>query len=167
LRAVTFALANLATLATMRHEYAEALSLSERAFHAYRRLGERVRLAPLATNLAELRLRLGLVDEAEHGLRFGMKACGRDLPAMRLAHFSFVSAQIQLARGRTQAAATELASALAGMKATDGMRSWGGPAGLLVSQCHRLAARVALEDGDVRRAERALDIARKEPPSSF
>jgi len=167
LRAVTFALTNLATIATLQHRYADALGLSERAFHAYRRLGERVRLAPLATNLAELRLRLGLVDEAEHGLRFGMKACGGDLPAVSLAQFSLVSAQIQLARGRTQAAATALAAALAGTKIPDRGRSWIGPTGILVSQCRRLGARIALEDGDVARAAKMLDQARREPPSVY
>jgi sigma-54 specific flagellar transcriptional regulator A len=154
MRATVFALANLAAMATLRHDYAEALQLSERAIDARRRIGERIGLARLVANLAVLRLRVGLIAEAEQALMFGRQSCGLAMPGARLPHFAIVAARIHLARGKTTEAAREVDAAIHGV----GRSSDGGKLG----ECHRLAARIALQDGDVQRAEEALDAATKE-----
>ena len=147
-RAVGFALSNLAVLAIERHDYAQALELSERAIAARRRLGDRLGYARDVTNLVELRLRLGLVEQAEQGLRFGRQALGAGAPASRLCELALAAARIHLARGRTLDAERELRAALrTAAQASDGDK---------LGECHRLAARIALEDGVVARAEGEL-----------
>ncbi len=154
LRAISFALANLAAIATLRHDYGEALRLSERSIDVRRRIGERLGLARVIVNLADLRLRVGLVDEAAQALAFGRLACGPGMPAARAVHFSLVAARIHLARGRTLEAAVEISAAISGAAhASDGA---------LRGECHRVAARIALEDGDVVRAAQAIEAARPE-----
>ncbi len=154
-RAVGFAISNLAVLAIERHEYGRALELSERAIVVRRRLGDRLGFARDVTNLVELRLRLGLVEEAEQALRFGRQALGPGAPASRLAEVGLAQARTHLARGRTLDAERELRAAMRTAKqASDGDK---------LAECHRLAARVALEDGVVARAatevERASELA--------
>ncbi len=151
-RAVSFALQNLAAIAILRHEYTDALRLTEQAINVCRRVGEKIALARVIANLAELRLRLGLVAEAEQALAFGRKVCGPGIPAGRAAHFSIVAARAHLARGNTLEASAEIAAALAAASSS----SDGGKA----CECHRLAARVALDDGDLPRAAIALEKAR-------
>ena len=148
LRAVAYALTNLATIAILKREYAEALRLSERAFDARRRLGDKVSLALLISNLAELKLQLGQVAEAEQALAFGRKACGPGMPGARASHFAYTAALIHLERRRTVEAAAEVKAAL------DTAR--GSPYGARLAECHRLAARIALEDGDLTSAGVAL-----------
>jgi DNA-binding NtrC family response regulator/tetratricopeptide (TPR) repeat protein len=153
LRAVSFALANLATLAILQHAYAEALRLSEHAIDVRRRIGERVGLARLITNLAALRLRLGLVAEAEQALLFGRQACGPGMPGIRASHFSLVTARVLLERGAADEARGEAERALAAAtSASDGAKA---------GECRRLIARICLDDGDLVRMRRALDTARE------
>jgi transcriptional regulator with GAF, ATPase, and Fis domain/Tfp pilus assembly protein PilF len=159
LSAIAFALANLATLAIQKHEYAAALAYSERSLEVVRRIGDRFRLAVTITNLAELRLHVGLVAEAEQTLAFGRKACGSGMHPARAAHFALVMARIHLARGNTLDAAAEVAIALASAR--------GSLNGDKLGECHRLAARIALEDGDVGRAAIALTSAREEAVAPF
>jgi tetratricopeptide (TPR) repeat protein len=102
------ALTNLAAIATLRREYVDALRLSERAFEARRRLGDKVTLALLITNMAELKLQLGMVAEAEQALTFGRHACGPAMPGSRASHFALTAALVHLARGRTVEARAEL-----------------------------------------------------------
>ncbi len=147
-RAVAYALSNLATIAILEHRYAIALQLSDRAIETRRSIGERFGLVRPISNLAELRLRLGLVDEAEQALRFGMQACGTALPLSSYAYFAQVAACIHLARGNTSEAAKELATAKSGA-AGAGDR-------LLGAICERIGAQIALEDGDVEGARMAL-----------
>jgi DNA-binding NtrC family response regulator/tetratricopeptide (TPR) repeat protein len=150
-RAVAFAIANLATIATVKHDYVEALRLWSRAIEALRCLGDRIRLARVIANLAELRLKLGLVSEAEQALAFGRKVCGPGMPPERASHFALVSARVHLARGRTLEAASDLnvAAALATSASHGGH----------LADCQRVAARIALEDGDLTRAREAIDRA--------
>jgi sigma-54 specific flagellar transcriptional regulator A len=148
LRAVAYALTNLATIAILKREYAEALRLSERAFEARRRLGDRVSLALLIANLAELKLMLGQTAEAEQTLAFGRKACGPGMPGARASHFAYTAALIHLERGQTVEAKAELRRAFSTVH--------GSNHGARLGECHRLAARVALEDGDLAAAEAAL-----------
>jgi DNA-binding NtrC family response regulator len=151
LRASGLALANLATIAILRHDYPEAFELSERAIDVFRRLRERLYLPTVIRNLAELRLELGLLAEAEQTLAFGRKACGPAMPAAP--HFSLVAARIHFARGRTREAQAELASATAGAAASNN--------GGKLCECYCVAARIALEDGHVARAAGAIAKARE------
>jgi DNA-binding NtrC family response regulator/tetratricopeptide (TPR) repeat protein len=153
LRAVAYALSNLAAIATLKHEYMEALRLNERAFEARRRLGDKVALAVLITNLADLKLQLGLVDEAEQTLAFGRQACGPAMPRARISHFAITAALVHLERGRTDRASAELQTAL------DHAR--GSTHGARFGECWRVAARIALEDGDHQAAEDAIARARE------
>jgi transcriptional regulator with GAF, ATPase, and Fis domain len=159
LSAIAFALANLATLAIQKHEYAAALSFSERSLEVVRRIGDRFRLAVTVTNLAELRAQMGLIAEAEQTLAFGRKVCGPGMNPARSAHFSLVLARIHLARGNTLDASAEVGIALASARSSLN--------GDKLGECHRLAARVALEDGDVSRAAHALKSARDEAVVPF
>jgi DNA-binding NtrC family response regulator/tetratricopeptide (TPR) repeat protein len=159
LRAVGFALSNLSVLAIDRHEYGRALELSERAIGVSRRIGDRLWFAREVTNLVELRLRLGLIDQAEQALRFGRQALGPGAPASRLAELALAAARVHLEKGRTLEAEREVRAAMrtAG-RASDGDK---------LGECHRLAARVALENGLVARAEAELERARELASSPF
>jgi transcriptional regulator with GAF, ATPase, and Fis domain/tetratricopeptide (TPR) repeat protein len=158
IRAVAFALSNLATIATLQRDYVEALRLSERVLVVRRRIGDKLSLALLITNLAYLRLRIGQVAEAEQALRFGRQACGPGMPASRAAHFALVAARIHLARGNTLEAMTELNAAVAGARSSrDGNK---------LSECYRVEARIALENGDLGRIAEAIAKAREEAASS-
>ncbi|MFO0759140.1 MAG: sigma 54-interacting transcriptional regulator [Byssovorax sp.] len=152
-RAVAFALTNLATIAILQREYVEAIRLSEMAFSVRRRIGDKLSLALVITNLAELRLLIGQVSEAEQALAFGRQACGPGIPGTRIAHFAVASARIHLAKGNTLEASAEIHRAIAGASSSrDGNK---------LCECHRLLARVALEDGDLARAEAAIAAARE------
>jgi DNA-binding NtrC family response regulator/tetratricopeptide (TPR) repeat protein len=151
LRAVAYALTNLATIATLKREYAEALRLSEKAFDARRRLGDKVSLALLIANLAELKIRLGQVAEAEQTLAFGRAACGPSMPGARASQFAYTAALVHLERGRTAPALAELKIAISTAR--------GSGNGYQLGDCHRLAARVALEDGDLAAVESSLEEA--------
>jgi DNA-binding NtrC family response regulator len=148
LRAVAYALSNLAIIANLKREYLDALRLSERAFDARRRLGDKLALGLLITNLAELKLQLGMVSEAEQTLAFGRQASGPGTPGGRVSHFAYTAALIHLERGRTVEAGAELKIAVS-------MARESGHGGRL-GECYRLAARVALEDGDLTAAATAL-----------
>jgi DNA-binding NtrC family response regulator/tetratricopeptide (TPR) repeat protein len=153
LRAVCFALANLSVIALWKNEYADALAFSERSIVFARRLGDKVLLAHFIANLAELRLFFGLVTEAEQVLAFGRKACGAVVARKLASHFALAAARIHLAQGRTLEAAAELKTALSTAEAS--------PSGGRLAACHRVAVRIALEDGDIARAAAACDKARK------
>ncbi|MCA9623327.1 MAG: tetratricopeptide repeat protein, partial [Myxococcales bacterium] len=150
-RAVAYTLSNLATIALLQHQYERALALLEKAIEVRRRYETRVGLVMPIANLAELRLKLGLTSEADHSLRFGLQACGQGLPISRYAYFAKVAACIHLERGETVLAQKEIQTAISGV-------TCGGDASAL-ARCHRIAARIALEDGDVTRARAALDLA--------
>jgi tetratricopeptide (TPR) repeat protein len=158
-RAVAFALSNLAVLAMNRHEYGEALLLSEQAIGIRRRVGERLGLARVIANLAELRLRLGLLDEAQQTLSFGRLTVSRGASLPRNAHFALIAARIHLARGHTLPATRELATALAG--------AGGSSDGDMIDECHRVGARIALEEGDPDRARQELDLAQQKASSPY
>ncbi len=158
-RAVAFALSNLAVLAIERHEHAKGLELLEQTTSVHRRLGDRLGFARDVANLVELRLRLGLIDHAEQGLRFGRQALGAGAPPSRLTELSLATARLHLVRGRTLDAERELGAALrAAAHASDGDKA---------GECHRLGARVALEDGMLARAAKATDAAEALSASVF
>ena len=147
-RAVAYALSNLATIAILEHDYGEALLFSEEAIDVHRRLGDRVAPVRPITNLAELRMQLGLYDEADQALRFGMQSCGGSLPLSHYAYFAKAAAAIQLARGNTAEARNELSTARSAAASCGDVN--------VLAQCERIAARVALDAGDVESARNAL-----------
>ena len=153
MRACAFALDNLAVVATWRHDYAAALSLSERTLKLRQRLGDRLTMARILANLAELRRKLGLFDHAEHAIAFGRRTLGPGMPPARSAHFSVVAARLALMRGHTMEARREVANAIVDGE-TAGQREFLGYA-------HRVATRIALEDGDLSRARDSLGRARE------
>jgi transcriptional regulator with GAF, ATPase, and Fis domain len=155
-RARAFALANLSTFATDTHDYGEAIDLLERAIDDVRALGDQPRLSRLIANLAELRLRVGMIDEAEQALTFARQACGPTPGGPTAALISYVSAHARLSRGHTLQAAAEIDDAI---RAADTSSNGG-----KLTQCCRLATRIALEDGDVSRARRYLARARAAGP---
>ncbi|MBI4702844.1 MAG: hypothetical protein HY744_17140, partial [Deltaproteobacteria bacterium] len=118
LRAVGYALSNLAAIAILDLDFCRGLELSERAIGLRHRLGERLGLVRPITNLADLRLQLGLVSEAEQALRFGAKACGDGLPPSHQIYFGLCAARIELAQGRTGAAGRQLGAARAAAAAS-------------------------------------------------
>jgi transcriptional regulator with GAF, ATPase, and Fis domain/tetratricopeptide (TPR) repeat protein len=150
-RASAFALDNLAVVATWRHEYADALALSERTLKLRRRLGDRLTTARIVGSLAELRRKLGLLDHADHAIAFGRRALGPGMPPERAAHFSIVAARVALDRGHTEAAHREASRALRDAELTGHQK--------LVAEAQRVAARIALEDGDLARARASLAVA--------
>ena len=158
LRATGLALSNLSVIALLKHEYLDALRLAERALDVFRVMGEKATLAHLITNLAELRLQMGLVAEAEQALAFGRKVCGPEVPGSRMPHLALVAAQIHLARGRTLEATAEVNSAIASAS--------GSSNGAKLGECCGVAARIALEDGNLPRAEQMIARARAEASSA-
>ncbi|WP_437513402.1 sigma 54-interacting transcriptional regulator [Sorangium sp. So ce1099] len=152
--ATGYALTNLAVIANLKHEYPEALRLFERAIDIFRKIGDKVALVNLIANLAEIRLQLGLNDEAEQALAFARKVCGHVIPGVRITHVAYVAAQIHLACGRPLDAWSELSGAFA----------YG--AGSKLGECYALAARIALDDGDLLQAAHMIGKAGAEATSS-
>ena len=152
-RACAYAFANLGVIASRQHDYASALGYWEQAIRFRHTLRGRIASARTIANLAELRLRLGLIDHAEHALTFGRRLLGHGTTAARASHFSVVGARIALSRGNTELARREIDSALIDGEAA-GDRDY-------LGEAYRVAARVALEDGDVNRASEAMARAEK------
>jgi transcriptional regulator with GAF, ATPase, and Fis domain/tetratricopeptide (TPR) repeat protein len=153
-RACAFAVENLSVVATLRHDYAEALALTERTLKLRERIGDRLKTALVLSNLAELRRRLGLLDHAEHAVTFGRRTLGPGMPPAHSAFFSIQAARTALMRGNTVEARREATRALAESEAA-GLRNY-------VCETCCVGARVALEDGDLARASELIDRARAE-----
>ncbi len=163
LRAIGIALINLAPLAIFDHRYMDALELSERSVEVLRRIGDKVRLARVVANLAELRLRLGLVDEAAHAIRFALPVFRGGPPAERVWHSSLLLGRVALAKGDTASAQRHVNDALAAVGAGSVLRLppgdpslanvARGPVHSRICDALLVGARAALEDGDVVRAE--------------
>ncbi len=147
-RASAFALDNLAVVATWRHEYGEALMLSERTLQKRLRIGDRLSTAFILSNLAEIRGKVGLLDYAEHAVSFGRRLLGPGMPPTLSVRFSVHAARLALLRGRTLDAQREVGKALTEQATAE--------SGELAGRAHRIAARIALEDGDVARALSAI-----------
>jgi transcriptional regulator with GAF, ATPase, and Fis domain/tetratricopeptide (TPR) repeat protein len=152
-RAAAFALDNLAVTAMWRHEYGLALELYERTLKLRLRLGHRLTTALNIANVAELRAKLGLLAHAEHGVAFGRRLLGPGMPPRRAAHFAVVAARVALARGRTSDAQREVSHVIAAHGSPDCTD--------YVGEAYRVAARIALDDGDVPRALAAVSAARQ------
>ncbi len=153
-RACAFAVENLSVVATLRHDYAQSLALTERTLKLRERIGDRLKTALVLSNLAELRRRLGLLDHAEHAVTFGRRTLGPGMPPAHSAFFSIQAARTALLRGNTVEARREATRALAESEAA-GLRNY-------VCETCCVGARVALEDGDLARASELIDRARAE-----
>jgi transcriptional regulator with GAF, ATPase, and Fis domain/tetratricopeptide (TPR) repeat protein len=151
-RACAFALDNLSVVAQLRHDYARALTLAEKTLKLRQRIGDRVSMAVVLGNLAELRRRLGLLEHAEHAVAFGRRTLGPGMPPARSAQFSLRAARNALTRGNTVEARREAMRALAESEAARMRDS--------VCEAYCVATRVALEDGDLARAGEMLERAR-------
>ncbi len=157
-RACAFALDNLAVVATWRHEYGQALALSERTLQKRLRIGDRLSTAFILSNLADLRGKVGLLDYAEHAVSFGRRLLGPGMPPSLAIRFSVHAARLALLRGRMVDAQREVAKALAEQSIDMGE---------FAGRAHRVATRIALEDGDITRATSAVDRARELATTDF
>ncbi|MGO8996939.1 MAG: sigma 54-interacting transcriptional regulator [Polyangiaceae bacterium] len=150
-RACAYALSNLGHLALQRHEYGASLEYWERAIKLLHAMRDRMAAARILANLAALRHILGLFDHAEHALSFGRRILGAGITSGRASHFDVVAARIALTRGHTIDARREIEAAIL-KSATDTD---------LLGEAHRVGARIALEDGDLPRAQQMLVRARE------
>jgi transcriptional regulator with GAF, ATPase, and Fis domain len=151
-RARAYAYANLGVIAYRQRDYGAALVSWDRAVRSRRGVYGRLATAHSTANLAELRLRLGLVDHAEHTVAFGRRLLAGASDPVRSAHLRRVSAQIALARRNTEFARREIESAI-----VDAERSGDKDA---LSVTFLVAARIGLEDGDMSRATASIERAR-------
>jgi transcriptional regulator with GAF, ATPase, and Fis domain len=147
-RARAYALSNLGLVAYRQHDYASALQYWERTVRFPQALRGRIATGLTIANLADLRLRLGLVDHAEHAIAFGKKLLSGSAPPRCAALFKWVAAQIALARRNAELARREIEGALVDAQAS-------GDNDCLES-AWLVSARVALEDGDLVRSAQAL-----------
>ncbi|NUP04716.1 MAG: sigma 54-interacting transcriptional regulator [Polyangiaceae bacterium] len=168
LKAIGICLINLAALAIVDRRYGEALELSEHAVDALRRIGDKVALARCVANLADLRTRLGLFEEAEQAVRFGARVLSYGLPPELGSRFALASARVALGKADSQGALRHVTQALAALgtsmstPASDNALRPRGTVAEDVSVALTLAARIALEDGDTARARVLIDRAAAE-----
>jgi DNA-binding NtrC family response regulator/tetratricopeptide (TPR) repeat protein len=150
-RARAFALSNLGLVAYRQRDYGAALHYWERTISFPQALRGRLPTALTIGNLADLRLRLGLVDHAEHALGFGRRLFQGSTPPRCGALFKWLAAQIALARGDTELARREVEGAMIDAQAS-GDRTY-------LESASVVAVRVALEDGDLGRGSELLERA--------
>jgi transcriptional regulator with GAF, ATPase, and Fis domain len=147
-RAAAHAHSNLGVIAYRQHDYAAALAHWEATTRFPQALRGRMATAITVANLAELRLRLGLVDHAEHALVFGRRLISAGAAPARVAHYRRVAAQIALARRATDVARREVDAALVDAEASGDKD--------VLQAVLAAAARIALEDGDLTRAVKII-----------
>jgi len=171
LQAIGITLINLAALAIIDRRYGDALELSERAVEVMRRIGNKVFLARCVANLAELRVRIGLVEEAAQAVRFGARVLRGGPPPVEATRFALVLSRVALFKGDTSSAQRHVSQALAAVGASTVLDAGGraaaedvgrGPVAEQISEALRLAARIALDDGDTARAAVMLERAAAE-----
>ena len=143
-----YALTNLAATAWDRRDYATSLECLERAFDYHQALGSASMVAQTISSLADVRLRLGLVEQAAQTIGFARRA---GLSPFRAAKFAFVATRVALARGDLARARREMGQSIAEATASNDVES--------LAEAHHLAARVALEEGDVAECNRHLAAA--------
>ena len=152
-RARAYAFANLGVIAYRQHDYGAALVSWDHAIRFRQALRGRIATAHTVANLSQLRLRLGLIDHAEHALAFGRRLlAGASAPA-RKAHFKLLAAEVALARKNTELARREIEAALSDAELSGDKE--------VLSVVLFVAARVALEDGDVARVASSVERASK------
>src|SRR5262249_30266644 len=127
--------------AIWQHDYGAALEFAERTFGLWRRLGDRLVMAQVVANLAELRIKLGMFDHAEHVLAIGVRQLTPGMPGIHALRFGLVAAHLAMERGRFAEAQREIAAVLMKPAKDDAAR--------VIGEAHRVAARLALADGDL------------------
>ncbi len=150
--AAAYALPNLAVAAMRKHEYGRALELWERAAKTLQRLPSRLPAlrAMVSTNLAEMRIRLGLLDQAAHVIAFARRGSGTGELPLVAAWLDLTEASLHLRRGDTNSA-RRVAT-----------RCWN--EANRIGEGHnahlalRILTRIALEDGDVQTAEHLIEV---------
>ncbi|MDF2697414.1 MAG: Nitrogenase (molybdenum-iron)-specific transcriptional regulator NifA, partial [Labilithrix sp.] len=150
-RASALALSNLGFVASRQRDFMGALHYWEERLNQCDSLGGRAAAALPTANLADLRLMLGLVDRAEHAVRFGRKIIAGSLTPARAAHFERVAAAVALARGATDVAEREVQNSIKHARASGDVQDVGDAA--------IVGARIALADGDLRRVDDWLRLA--------
>lgn len=156
-RARAHAYSNLGVIAYRQRDYGAALAHWDATTRFPQALRGRVATALTIGNLAELRLRLGLVEHAEHALAFGRRLLvGSGSPA-RSSHFRRVAAQIALARRNTEVARREIEAAIVDAELS-GDRD-------VIDAAYVVAVRIALEDGDLPRVATTIAHAEKHATS--
>jgi len=148
-RACAHALSNLAVIAHRRHDYGRALELWEETVRFPQALRGRIATARTLANLAELRVRLGLVDHAEHAIAFGRRLVSGGACPVAAAYLAVAASRAALARGRTDLARKEADAAVELATSADDR-------GDRLPEAYVVSARVALEDGDVAAARDAI-----------
>ncbi|WP_394833156.1 sigma 54-interacting transcriptional regulator [Pendulispora rubella] len=151
-RMTAFAYFNLAVVAMWKHDYGAALKFSETGLKYGQRVGDRLRTVQVLLNLADLRYKLGLFEHAEHAIVFGRRTIANGASPEVTARFSIMAALLAMERGNTAEARREIQRALA-----EGERA--GSRDLTLAWAHRIAVRIALEDGDLSSARDSLEKA--------
>jgi len=153
-RARAHAYSNLGVIAYRQHDYGAALAHWEATTRFPQALRGRIASARTLANLAELRLRLGLADHAEHAIVFGRRLLGGRTAAAAASHFGAVAARIAIARGNSAVARREIDAAIADAESANDV-------GDRLPEAYLVSARVALEDGDLHRAAEAIASAER------
>ncbi|MDF2696251.1 MAG: Nitrogenase (molybdenum-iron)-specific transcriptional regulator NifA, partial [Labilithrix sp.] len=146
-RAEAFACINLGVVAYRQRDYVAALASWDRALRLQRVLPSRASATHTLANLAELRLRLGLLAHAEQTLTFGRGVVATDAPAA-FAHYRRVGAKIALARGDIELARREAEAALKDARTSGDVET--------LAWVELLMARIALEEGNLTKAAPSL-----------
>ncbi|MFO0666544.1 MAG: sigma 54-interacting transcriptional regulator [Polyangiaceae bacterium] len=150
--ATLYALSNLAVIALRTNRYGLALELQSQLIPLQHALRNNRALLHDFLNIAQLRVKFGMYTQAEHALTFarrGIKTC--PLPHLQ-AYLFQVEADLALGRGDTVAARKFVAQAIAAATENAYKKD--------LTNAWVLSARIALEDGDVRKA--SLDLERAE-----
>lgn len=145
--ACAFAVENLAVIATWRRDYGSALRFTERGLEYMIQAGDRITMALVLYNLAELRFRVGRYEHAEHAVVFGRRTIGPGMPPAASARFSLMSSRLALARGNTTDAWREIQRSLSYGKTST------------TAQAYLVSTRIALEDGNTEKAKDSLSCA--------
>ncbi|HHH12001.1 MAG TPA: AAA family ATPase, partial [Sorangium sp.] len=152
-QALGLAAVDLAVVNMRLRRYAQALQDWELGIMALRRGGDKRRLYYAYLDCAQLRLELGLTDDAKEALALATAACPTGGSSWYCGLRSYVEAGIHFQQGQTAAAAAVLAHALA---VVDEDRN----SSRLV-EFWLLSARIASSEGDVGSAAAALAHARR------
>ena len=150
-RAAALAASNLGYVAYRQRDLMGALRYWEERLNHCDSLGGRASAALPIANLAELRLMLGLVESAEHAIRFGRRILVGRLTHARAAHFECVAAQIALARGATDVAEREIQSSMLHARASGDVQD--------IADAAIVTAKIALADGNLQRMDEWLRVA--------
>jgi DNA-binding NtrC family response regulator/tetratricopeptide (TPR) repeat protein len=141
---------HLAIMAHRANRYAEAMRRYEEVHDYANRRGESTPIAIINRDLAELRIDVGLFDQAQDALRFGRSRCD-SLAGRLVADYGLLEARIYLAQHRSDMALEAVATALKHASSSVVADA--------VLQCHLLNAEIALGLGKAEEAKEALDRA--------